>query len=232
MVAPGDELKEALSSVLNTGLYSDLEILSQGRSFKEAATRWINLDDDHPLIIEKAVDYLYKLDYSDDDYHTEPLLPEVEEQLLSRDPYTLFSDLSDEGVLEISSKNKSGTLPLLFNAQIYAFGEKYGIPGLKELAKEKFEAAIENVDSNPIICSVVSLVYKSTYDGDHGLWDVMLRIAHQNAATLGLQPEFQRTLEALPSFTLDLACKFIKNMAHLPGSERVPAFGVPRPFGR
>lgn len=184
------------------------------------------------MIIEKAVNYLYKLDYSDDDYRTGPLLPEVEEQSLLRDPCALFSDLSDEGMLEISSEHKSGTLPLLFNAQIYAFGEKYGIPGLKELAKEKFEAAIEHAGCDPIVCSVVSLVYKSTCDGDRGLRDVMLRIAYQNAATLGPQPEFQRTLEALPSFTLDLAREFIKNTTNPSASETVPTSGTVLAFER
>lgn len=164
------------------------------------------------------MDYFYKLDYivdgcsfcqlvvkvkeqSVDQYTFELNLKEKvsmtkdKEQSTSVDQYTFKSDHRE------GQKDASGDPPFLFHAQMYIIGEKYGISGLKSLAKEKFEAASQHIWCSSMFYSVVHFIYRST---DDGLRDVISSLAHQNVASLKTQPDFAEMLEEFPSFTLNL----------------------------
>ncbi|EEH04141.1 BTB/POZ domain-containing protein [Histoplasma capsulatum G186AR] len=236
---------EAPRVILGTGLFSDFTIFSRVRSydvhrciicprsdffqaacegeFKEAKTGEVHLNDEDPSVVEKMVDYFYKLDYVVDGCSfcqpsTEVSVDEAEEQ--SVDQYTFGPDLEEEvpmakGEEQSTSvdrytsgsdhregqKDASGDPPSLFHARMYTIGEKYGISGLKSLAKEKFEAAARHIWCGSTFYSVVRFIYGST---DGGLRDVISSLAHRNVASLKTQPDFAETLEEFPSFTLDL----------------------------
>ncbi|PGG98662.1 hypothetical protein AJ80_09499 [Polytolypa hystricis UAMH7299] len=112
------------------------------------------------------IDYLYTLDY--DDGSTAP-----EERPPQEDPGTLNQMAS----------------PSWLNAQVYAIGEKYGIRGLKDIARKKTLHSARFLS-----------VYESTNSNDRGLRDVVTKVACQNAGILKSQQDFQ-------AFTADLLRK-------------------------
>ncbi|KGM92221.1 uncharacterized protein PADG_11759 [Paracoccidioides brasiliensis Pb18] len=123
----------------------------------------------------------------------------------SIDKYHPVSDLGE------NPRGAAEDSPALFHAQMYAIGEKFGISGLKSLAKEKLEG---DGDIHLIWCgrtfySVVQVIYGTTYSGDRGLRDVIVGFAHQNITALKTRLEFEETLEEFPSFTRDLLWRMI-----------------------
>ncbi|QSS61294.1 BTB/POZ domain-containing protein [Histoplasma capsulatum] len=114
----------------------------------------------------------------------------------SIDKYHPVSDLggNPRGAVEDS--------PALFHAQMYAIGEKFGISGLKSLAKEKLEGDIDHIWCGR---TVVQVIYGTTYPSDRGLRDVIVRFADQNITALKIRPEFEETLEDFPS-SLGIYC--------------------------
>ncbi|PGH28563.1 LOW QUALITY PROTEIN: hypothetical protein GX50_08699 [[Emmonsia] crescens] len=100
----------------------------------EAKTGEIYLNDEDPSVVEKMVDYFYKLDdmlSSSTKVSNNPLQ--------SIDTYTPRPDHED------SQKDADQDPSSLFHAQMYTVGEKYRILGLKSLVKEKFEAAVQHI---------------------------------------------------------------------------------------
>jgi speckle-type POZ protein len=64
----------------------------------------------------------------------------------------------------------------LSNLRVYAIAEKYNIPLLKEIAKEKFVKWAENNWSHCDFPVVAREVYESTRSNDFGLRDVVARL--------------------------------------------------------
>jgi hypothetical protein len=74
---------------------------------------------------------------------------------------------------------------LLTHARVYAIAEKYGIKGLKTLARSKFAAQIaQHFCSNEFAPSLAE-VYESTVDSDRGLRDIVIQTfrSHPDIAT-------------------------------------------------
>ena len=65
-------------------------------------------------------------------------------------------------------------LDLLLHTKVYALAEKYDIPSLKRLAREKFEVAMACSYDSPDFAHAIEHVYCSTLDTDRGLRDVVL----------------------------------------------------------
>jgi hypothetical protein len=133
------------------------------------------------------IDYLYKLDYDENSASD----TEVEDN-----PSQVNSKTTAESNEMVSSS--------LLHAEVYAMGEKYGIPGLKDLAQRKFEHAVTNGWQDATFCSVVRSVYESTNSNDRGLRDIVTKIACQNAGILKSRQDFLNLIDTLPMFTADL----------------------------
>ncbi|OJD21609.1 hypothetical protein ACJ73_07047 [Blastomyces percursus] len=166
-------------------------VIPSGSSL-EAKTGEIYLDDDDSLVVEKMVDYLYKLDYTVDDCLLCPSSTQDSEELP-----TVNRDGQEEADQDP---------PSLFHARMYTVGENYGISGLKALAKEKSEAAVQHIWCGGTFYSFVRFIYGST---EGGLRDVISSLACQNITSLKEQQEFAGMLEEFPPFALDLLWEMI-----------------------
>ena len=63
---------------------------------------------------------------------------------------------------------------LVQHTRVYALAEKYDIPSLKHLAKNKFEMAMACYYDSPEFADAIEEVYCSTIDSDRGLRDIVL----------------------------------------------------------
>nr|POF22179.1 hypothetical protein CFP56_36264 [Quercus suber] len=92
---------------------------------------------------------------------------------------------------------------LLLHTQVYALAEKYDIPSLKDLARQKFETAMACHYDSLEFPDAIEEVYCSTIDSDRGLRDVVIdafRTHPQLAATQDVFAVINRT----PSLALEL----------------------------
>ncbi|KAK3356342.1 BTB/POZ protein [Lasiosphaeria hispida] len=93
---------------------------------------------------------------------------------------------------------------MVFNAQVYSLADKYVIPTLKNLAKEKFQAAIKTGWGMDDFPTAVAEVYNSTPEGDRGLRDLVLEISGTNIKTLVQNGGFRNILRETPAFATDI----------------------------
>lgn len=92
---------------------------------------------------------------------------------------------------------------LMTHVAVYALGEKYGIPGLKSLARKKFAHQMEIHLSNPEFAEACQEAYESTVDSDRGLRDVIIQTfrAHPN---LSLRKDVEMVVRDTPGLAFEL----------------------------
>lgn len=78
---------------------------------------------------------------------------------------------------------------------MYAIAEKYGIPLLKELAKERFCNWTESNWAHEDFPDIVREAFQSTRDSDQGLRDVVVQIVAKHAKSLTEKAEFRRVIQ-------------------------------------
>ena len=118
-------------------------------------------------------------------YHMDYL--EVETAKIKAEPAatTPFKDYTlDDGIL-------------IDHARIYVMGDKYGIPGLKALAKSKFEDILKFTCAG--LVKAMRIAYVSTVDEDKGLRQLIVNKLHAyNIATSLGKPEIDENVKDLP----------------------------------
>ena len=76
------------------------------------------------------------------------------------------------------------TAHLVTHAKVYALAEKYGIMGLKALARRKFASQVKEHLASEELSLAMQEVYESTVDSDRGLRDIVIQTfrAHPDIA--------------------------------------------------
>lgn len=92
---------------------------------------------------------------------------------------------------------------LVLHTQVYALGEKYDIPSLKQLAKQKFEMAAACYYDAPELAEAIELVYQSTVDTDRGLRDIVLQLFRRHPQLANTQ-DIYAVIKETPGLALDL----------------------------
>ncbi len=184
----------------------------------------IDLQSDDQVIVEKMLDFLYKLDFSDDDpltLHVEQAVntaPESASRGKKKKKFTkqdasnifapnIFGDngdgLEDSGGSKGDFQPSTSTLPLI--ARMYTIAEKYDIKELKTLAQHKFERRIENNGwNNSGFSMAIQEVFGWTAQNDQGLRPVLVRVASENIHVLRDRGEFKEVLDSISDFTRSL----------------------------
>ncbi|MCJ1274140.1 hypothetical protein MMC21_001935 [Puttea exsequens] len=82
--------------------------------------------------------------------------------ILSRYSYALDYQIDDDG-----------KLPVVQHARVYAITDRFSIQQLKDLAQQKFSAALKDLKTLDIdvFVTAVKVIYTSTLRSDHGLRD-------------------------------------------------------------
>ncbi|KAL9056234.1 MAG: hypothetical protein Q9162_003025 [Coniocarpon cinnabarinum] len=95
------------------------------------------------------------------------------------------------------------TSDLVIHARVYALGEKYGVQGLKTLAREKFEVLVAQHWNEADFLDAVVEVYSSTVDKDRGMRNVVLQ-AFRQRPELAARQDVQAILQEVPSLAFDI----------------------------
>ncbi|VUC32711.1 unnamed protein product [Clonostachys rosea] len=197
---PVKELTSSLQRLFKNESYSDLTILCGGsqykvhralicprssffeaacrNNFKEAKTGEISLPDDDPVAVKMMIRYFYHLDYSPPGIKTASHQTPVQ--------------------LSQASRPQASATPthLVLHAQVYALGEKYGIPGLKALAATKFKNEVDQHWHSQDFLLALKEVYSSTVDHDRSLRDIVVQAVSAHLQLLETK-DFQDAIKGL-----------------------------------
>ncbi|KAF3011103.1 hypothetical protein E8E13_011339 [Curvularia kusanoi] len=102
---------------------------------------------------------------------------------------------------------------LVTHAKVYAIAEKYGIAGLKSLARSKFSYQIPMHLDSPEFADACQEAYESTFHTDRGLRDVIIQTFRTNP-DLSMRGD----VEAVVRETPDLAFELFRMASGLPVS--------------
>ncbi|KAI1565505.1 hypothetical protein Ptr902_00404 [Pyrenophora tritici-repentis] len=113
--------------------------------------------------------------------------------------------LQDDDIESIHSEQEFDveTTHLVTHAKVYAIAEKYGIAGLKALARSKFADQIElhlNSVEFPEACQEA---YESTFHTDRGLRDIIVQTFRANPS-LSLRPDVEMVVRETPGLAFEL----------------------------
>lgn len=105
--------------------------------------------------------------------------------------------------------------PTLFSVVLYVAIDKYLIPKLKALAKEKFTALLEDTRASEVFPSVISEVYQTTREDDWALRDLVLFTTHRHLNSLKLNKNFEKVLRETRDFASDLVLHIFQGVTDL-----------------
>jgi hypothetical protein len=95
------------------------------------------------------------------------------------------------------------TTHLVTHAKVYAIAEKYGIAGLKVLARSKFADEVELHLSSVEFPEACAEAYESTFHTDRGLRDVIIQTFRANPS-LSLRPDVEMVVRETPGLAFEL----------------------------
>ena len=110
------------------------------------------------------------------------------------------------GFVEHEDHQEYEELELVIHARVYALAEKFGISGLKALAKKKFELLIASSVDDLIDAGFVDAleeVYTTTVDSDRGLRNVVVH-AFRKEPMLAYQADVRQEIPEIPPLAFDL----------------------------
>ncbi|KAF5562490.1 kelch 8 [Fusarium phyllophilum] len=90
------------------------------------------------------------------------------------------------------------TRPMIFHAEVYQIGDKYGIETLEKQAINKFERVVNEADVDAGFASnladTISIVYNTTPSGDRGLRDIVVQSSCTHFECLISETSFKEVL--------------------------------------
>jgi len=135
---------------------------------------------DEPKMMKLMVDYLYKLDYDVLSSMPVSTLPEMPAE--SR-PATLNMKqrLHRAGIQAIA---RLGSKAMLVHTKVFALAVKYQMKSMKQLAAQKFEAAVPGGWDKPSFIDTIIVVYTSTSETERELCDVVVETLYEHKHVL------------------------------------------------
>ncbi len=146
---------------------------------------------------------MYTFDYKDEtDQNPDPDDPSLEEV---EEAVEIISAKSD------TISNHDQDQPALFSSvRVYAIADKYDIPPLKELARQRFGNWAKTNWLHEDFCNVAREVFDSTPANDRGLRGVVIQIVALHANDLTQKPEFCSLIEEIGDLGLGILRQVLK----------------------
>jgi len=166
----GGDFKEAQSGIVEIPSHKTDANTTEPEDFK-----W-DADEDDPKCVKLMIHYFYHLDY------LEVETAKIKEKKRTEENYDEAHVLK-EGLL-------------IDHAKMYAMGDKYGIPGLKDLALRKYQEAYEHTSAG--FANSMIVIYTSTIDNDMDLRNVIIKILNNDITNLMSKPKIDQTVKDIP----------------------------------
>lgn len=121
-------------------------------------------------------------------------------------PDSPMEDQTDEDpfdAVEEEPEADMGKAHLVTHAKVYAIAEKYGIAGLKTLARKKFAHQIELHIASDELPEACQEAYETTVDTDRGLRDIVIQ-AFRTHPELSLRKDVELAVRETPGLAFEL----------------------------
>lgn len=147
--------------------------------------------EEHVDIVKMMLLYIYTHDYDDQ-------VPSFESYRIGV-PKTevAFDEDTPDAVVE------EAYVRMTNNVRVYATADKYDIPGLKKLAKTKFEH-LASVGLVPRFPAIIHEIYGTTPPEDRGLRDILTNLCVLNIQEIVCRHEWDDAMRTHVDFTIDL----------------------------
>ena len=118
--------------------------------------------------------------------------------------YLYRLDYHDQACASDVKDSVTAGSPLVINACIYALADKYEIPELKEVAKQKTMAAMETEWKKECFLDAIHLVWATTPSSDRGLRDCYIPIISKHRTDLRAREDFMDVLRLRQDLAVDI----------------------------
>ena len=139
-------------------------------------------------MVDRLLDYFYTLSYSDNPGPA---------------PAPVAASASPPGERQAGS--------LIVNASMYALGDKYDVPPLKDLARGRFAADTKIQWNSEDILELVDVVYNTTPETDRSLRDCMREMLREHGKEMFEGQKFKDAVKGNAYFALDVATAAFSN---------------------
>ena len=102
--------------------------------------------------------------------------------------------------------------PAEIHARIYAIGDKYEMPGLRDCAKQKFDSTIKRGWYPESFLSIIKLAYESCGAQKDGLRTIVCNVALENVSNLKCDSNFVALLQEQREFANDFILAMMEKM--------------------
>ncbi|KAH8724450.1 hypothetical protein GQ44DRAFT_740330 [Phaeosphaeriaceae sp. PMI808] len=169
---------------------------------EETGKKCIALPEDDPEMVRRLISYMYLRDYDPNggldivkfndikQFESTTVLASTHHQQVSKcsclapspknlkQPLRAYTPvpllLGDTKVIPRFNDTAEVANPLTIHTTMYALGDKYGVQGLCDLAKEKFESCLDLHVHSEDFTTAIQLAYSTTPDSNRGLRDVIV----------------------------------------------------------
>ena len=164
--------------------------------------------------------YIYRLDYSDSIIREDWDVEDDEEEAEEEDDDEQYEDPSKASVILVADDDRP---PLLLNAQMFSAADYFGIEGLKNLAKEKFEDKIKTQWNCASLPNAIEEIYGIPKARSQTIRHILVKYVHKHYGKLKVRPDFDEVLEKAQGLGGDLYKRFwTESYVTLP-QRRMPA---------
>jgi hypothetical protein len=179
-------------------------------SLQEAHTRRVELQDDDPDTVKCMVSYMYNYDYNDEQHRK----PESTQSIDSSNTGGM-EEIIDQTAID----SEEGRIPdleevqptLVSSVRVYAIADKYDIPRLKDLARQKFCNWAEKNWACDDFAAIVKEIYESTPNHDQGLRDIVVQLIATHAQILLEKDSVRQLIEDIGVLGLSVLCQLSQN---------------------
>ncbi|KAL9023299.1 MAG: hypothetical protein Q9196_007287, partial [Gyalolechia fulgens] len=131
-------------------------------------------------------------------------LKEVDPLMINELIHYLYNSDYDDGGHSDDGGKRNESEKLAFNVGMYIVGDRFDVSNLKELAREKFAAAVVEGWSGDGLPDIVRTIYDNTLSTDRGLRDCLMSTLQKHKMALRDNEDFMEVVKTHGEFAVEL----------------------------
>jgi hypothetical protein len=158
---------------------------------------------------------MYTFDYKDEQYRDpesddcNSIPPDETMEIIIGESQSLLETAAD--AREDSTSDRVDDQPTLFSSvRVYAIADKYDIPHLKELARQRFCDWAEDNWACDDFTAIAREIFETTPSKDRGLRDVVIRLVVTHADNFVQNDKSRQLIEDIGDLGVSVLCQLLK----------------------